>query len=270
MTSIRSILKIAQKIQPSRSLVVWDSGHSKWRKQIYPEYKRRDSLDEEKERILEEWRMQTALLERYLPDLGIGQIKIPGCEADDLIFRIQRYWKEYSGGNVVIASSDADFIQLIDSKLKIFNLASEKLLDEEFVVQEYGIRPSQWVEYRAMTGDGSDNIDGVPGVGPARASSILKEYGCVEEFLNKRMAAAAPRKWELSVANSNSIVRRNVQLMSLQDLPDSEIPIDKLEKELLEVLNQVPNHENFWLHCKRHRLNSVMEDRAIWSSVFKG
>lgn len=271
MTSIRSILKIASKIRPVRTFMVWDAGHSEFRKRIYPDYKRRDKIDEEKERILEEWRMQTALLEKYLPDLGVAQIKIQGCEADDLIFKIQEYRKEFSEGSTVIASSDADFMQLIDSRVKVFNLASEKIFDEEAVVQEYGVKPRQWAEYRAMTGDGSDNIGGVPGVGPARASGVLKEYGSIENFFQKRFGMKNPlKKWESEIKNSEGLIKRNIDLMDLSRLPDSEIPLEAFEEVLVQALSQTANHDEFWLHCKRHRLNTVMEDRALWSSVFKG
>lgn len=246
--------------------MVWDAGHSTYRKSLLSSYKERGPIDEEKLAMLEEWKSQVDLLQKYLPYLGVGQIKVKGCEADDLIFRLKKWWEP--DAPIVIASTDADFMQLIDENCRVYNFSGEKLIDSEDVIEIFGVAPNQWVEFRAMTGDSSDNIPGVEGVGPKRSSRLLEKWSCLKNFYENFKSIESPKKWETQVLQDYVKVERNRLLMDLSRLPESEIPQLEFDMALLKALELRPDYEAFWKLCNQHQLNLVMEERPVWSTAW--
>ncbi len=275
MTSVRMIAKAAVAVRPARTIFVWDGGHSNYRKQLYPEYKFRPPLDEDdpKATVLSEWKQQVNALKEYLPLLGVGQIQIKGCEADDLIYRLKTILTQ-AGYDVVIATTDADFFQLVDDNCFIYHLAREKLYDKKLATEENGVEPHNWVDLRAMTGDDSDNISGVKGVGPKKATSIIKEFGNLELFevhclQHPEWLAETAKKHHHDVFDNLEIVKRNRALMDLDKLPESEVPQRELESLLDQAILLEPDKKAFWNCCLRHGLNTLMQESHMWPSLYK-
>lgn len=268
MTTIRSIYKAAIINRPTYTLCVWDAGHSTYRKDIYPEYKLRKKDDsEEFATFMEDWRDQVEALECYLPFLGAGQIRIPKCEADDVIFRISEVLKELDW-DATLMSSDADFFQLLRPGLEIYSPGREITYDVKTFREEYEVAPSQWVEYRAMTGDPSDNISGVKGVGAKRATAILKEFGTTEQFYQKMADCDRKlRKFEEEMLDSRKIVERNKKLMDLRLLPEGMLNQQVLADQLEEAFNLEPDFKMFTEACREHQLYTVLEERMMWKYV---
>lgn len=279
MTSIRSICKIASQLKPRRVVWVWDGGHSKFRKGLLPTYKQKlkpelallAKEDDPRSYFHDDWLAQVALLEKYLPLLGIGQLRIKGCEADDIIYRLVKIFRR-EDFHVTIASSDADFNQLVEEDCDIYNLNKNMVCDGKYVESTFGIKPEQWVEFRAMTGDPSDNIDGVPGVGKVSAAKVIEKYGCVAVMSldNTLSKIEKIKKYEQAVLDNQALIARNKLLMDLSSLPYEEVPQHEVEAQLNEALSLQPDLKEFWNVCMKHKLATLTQEAASWKAVYNG
>ncbi|MBZ9752538.1 DNA polymerase I [Deinococcus sp. HMF7604] len=110
--------------------------------------------------------------------IGLPRLEEPGYEADDVIASLTRK-AEGTGMQVRIVTSDRDAYQLLDDHVKVIT-NDFKLIGPAEVLEKYGVTVAQWVDYRALTGDASDNIPGAKGIGPKTASKLLQEYGTLE------------------------------------------------------------------------------------------
>ncbi|MED6315517.1 MAG: 5'-3' exonuclease H3TH domain-containing protein, partial [Verrucomicrobiota bacterium] len=121
------------------------------------------------------------------------------------------------GIEVVIASSDKDFLQLINDRVKMLNPAdkSSEPMDAASVVAKTGVRPEQIVDWLSLVGDAADNIPGVPGVGVKTAAALLNEFGSVDGIY-ERLGKVKRDKLRDSLAAAELEVRRNQSLVKLK------------------------------------------------------
>ena len=217
--SLRSYVKI---FKPSKVFVVWDGGHSKRRKAIFPEYKanrEEKTKTPQEEMLAEELKLQRPIIQEAVVPLGVTSVFGWGVEGDDLIALLVRAARK-NGKPAVIVSNDKDFHQLIGPDVSIYKTvdAKERHITNENMEAIYGLKPAQWLDYRAITGDASDNIGGVKGAGEKTARELLKEFGSIENF-RKAMEGIkkipARRRYILENAE---IIERNKALMNLTDL----------------------------------------------------
>lgn len=125
----------------------------------------------------------------------LGAFKIPifskeGVEADDLIATIcSKMQKEQKGVNLYIVSGDLDNLQLVNEKIKVYTLGKgvkdTVIYDSDKVRERFGVNPEQMVDFKALTGDPSDNIPGVEGIGKKTAAEIIERYGSIKNLYNE-------------------------------------------------------------------------------------
>ena len=164
------MVKIIRETGPTHILVVFDPEEVPSRVALYARYKQnRQDFGDKPDR--ENPFTQLADVKRALDGLSINYVEQTGSEADDMIAS----YAARSGCEVVIASSDADFLQLVTDRIAVFRYHGERsvLLDEEMVQKKYGVHPSRFLEYKALVGDKSDNIDGVKGIVPKTAIRVI-------------------------------------------------------------------------------------------------
>lgn len=125
---------------------------------------------------------QVAMIKRLLDLMGIPRVEQPGLEADDLIGTIARACTE-QGYPVEVVTSDRDALQLVSDTVTVRSPDAAEPLGPSGVEARYGVRPDQWVDYRALTGDSSDNLPGVKGIGKVTARALLQRYGSVDAML---------------------------------------------------------------------------------------
>ena len=117
------------------------------------------------------------IIKKILNHLNIGYIEQEGTEADDVIATLSReFTDKYGDGISFIFSSDSDFYQLIDKKTSIIKLKARdqyEVIDEAFILQKLGIMPDDYVYFKSLTGDRTDNIRGIEGIGPIAAREII-------------------------------------------------------------------------------------------------
>ncbi len=218
---IKMLEKLRQALEPGFLIVVWDGGLSAERMAALPEYKtQRPEMPADLEAQLDE-------LVDYLAAAGIASHCADGIEADDYIACLARRAAAIDW-NVVIASSDKDFMQLVSGRIGIWN-PNDKLpvvWAREQVVAKAGVEPEQVADWLALMGDAVDNIPGVPGVGPKTAAELLKQFGSVSALLT-RLAEVKSERVRAALEKSAEVVRRNLKLVQLHEVP-CELAPEKL------------------------------------------
>ena len=170
---LKILNKLTRVIQPEMTIVVWDGeGGSQKRRSENKNYKQgrkpirlnRDirHLTEEQEAENKIWQQMRAI--EYLNQTPIIQFMEPRVEADDVISHITQS-NHFSDWQKVIVSSDKDFFQLLDDKTILYRPTQDQVLNKKKVIEEYNIHPRNFALARALAGDNSDNLKGVPGVG---------------------------------------------------------------------------------------------------------
>lgn len=153
-------------------------GGNNWRKKESTTYKaNRESSD------IAHFADQSLLLDEVLPTLGMTVVKAPGYEADDVIAHISRHSAAYE--EIHILSCDKDLLQLVSNKVKVLLFSSTKkteLVDIDGVMKHFGVYPAEVKYFKALSGDSSDNVAGIPKIGPKTAVRIIEESRPTEAF----------------------------------------------------------------------------------------
>ena len=210
---LKMLEKMRAAIAPTHLMVVWDGGLSAERMAALPGYKA------QRPPMPDDLRPQFDELESYLDASGVAQFCGAGIEADDYIGCLAGS-AAAAGWNVVIASSDKDFMQLVSVRVGLLNPNDKTgiIWGREQVFAKAGVEPEQIVGWLALMGDAVDNIPGVTGVGPKTAAGLLKEFGTVENLL-ARLAEVKSEKIRAAVMAGAENVRRNLKLVRLQSVP---------------------------------------------------
>ena len=179
---LRLLLKIIKEHKPDYAAVCFDSPGRTFRDDLYPEYKAN-------RKELEEGLIGQLRAAPELPGaVGLKAVALPGFEADDIIATLAERFSA-DGAQVVIVTGDKDAAQLVRDGVKLWDGKSEDFQGAEDVAAKFGVKPSQITDYLALTGDSSDNVPGVAGIGPKGAVKLLSAYGALENVL---AAAADP------------------------------------------------------------------------------
>ena len=183
--SLKSIGYQIREFNPTRCIVTFDGkGGSKSRKKVYEGYKAgrenrkfrvnrqyMEFLDEEEEQL--SMRQQFVWLNDVLDYLPVQTMIYDGIEADDTIAYLTKHTQQDLDGEVVIVSTDKDFLQLVSDKVSVFSPTKKKMYTRQVVFDEFGIWPENLLLYRTLDGDKSDNIPGIRGCG---VKTILKRF----------------------------------------------------------------------------------------------
>ena len=243
---LRMVRKLIDEEQPTRVAVIFDAKGKTFRHDIYSEYKAH------RPPMPDDLCCQIEPLHACIKALGIPLISIAGVEADDVIGTLAKYavTQDYK---VLISTGDKDMAQLVDDDISLINTINESRMNAQGVQEKFGVEPSQIIDYLALMGDKSDNIPGVPGVGPKTAVKWLNQYhtmqGVIEHAaevkgkIGDKLRAAIddlPMSYELATIKEDCAL--DVQL---EDLYVAENDIKTLEqlytdlnfKSWLEELN---------------------------------
>jgi DNA polymerase-1 len=210
---VKMLDKMRLAVEPTHVIVVWDGGLSGERMALLPDYKA------QRPEMPEDLRPQLAGIGKYLEATGVAQYCGEGIEADDYIASLARL-AEQAGWNVVIASSDKDFMQLVSERIGLLNPNDKSgvLWKDEQVRAKTGVSPGQIVDWLALMGDAVDNIPGVAGVGPKTAAGLLHQFGSIEAMLG-RLSEVKSEKVQLALQDSVAAIRRNQELVRLASVP---------------------------------------------------
>ena len=150
----------------------------------------------QREEMLDELAMQLPIIEDFIHICGIHSFRLPGFEADDCIGTLSAQANR-DGMETIIISGDLDLMQLVAPHIRVMTMrrgiADSVIFDEDMVLKKYGLRPRQLADLRALAGDSSQNIGGVPGIGEVTARRLLSQYNSLMELFDS--LDQLPAKW---------------------------------------------------------------------------
>ena len=179
--AIYGVLNMLRKLitdeAPDNIAVIFDAKGKTFRNDIYAEYKAN------RPPMPDDLRVQIEPLHRIIKALGLPLVVVDDVEADDVIgtFSVEATRKGYS---VLISTGDKDMAQLVNADVRLINTMTNHILTETSVPEKFQVKPNQIIDYLALMGDTSDNIPGVPKVGPKTASKWLAEYGSLQGVMD--------------------------------------------------------------------------------------
>lgn len=181
---VGALLKILRMTRPTHILVLFDGEDGSVRRELDPAYKanRPDFSGVPQE---ENPFSQLKDVQRALDYLGIPYLETQGCETDDMAASYARKLGQVM--EVVIASFDSDFFQLVTDRVSVLRYRGKQTLicDPAYVRERFGVSPAQYAQLKAMTGDHGDNISGLPGVGVKTAGQLLQQFGSLSQVVQR-------------------------------------------------------------------------------------
>ena len=212
----RKLLSVIKEYQPDHVAVAFDLGDT-WRHSEFTAYKAtRDSMPDD-------MRTQMQRIDQLLRAFNIPIVTYPNYEADDVLGTLSRLAAEQAF-DVLVMTGDRDMFQLVDERVKVlYTSGGPTPITSVYGLAEvharYELTPSQFIDLKALTGDSSDNIPGVPGVGEKTAAKLLKEFGSLDN-LYANLAAIGGPKTRQSLVDAQPQVELNKRLVTIvRDLP---------------------------------------------------
>lgn len=202
------LLKLQKEVQPEYWAIVFDTKEPTFRDHLYDQYKanRKEPPDD----LVPQFKYFPKIVQA----LNIPMVVQPGFEADDLIATLARQAGE-AGFKTTILSGDKDLLQLVGTQTNMWDTMKEKHYKIPDVIARFGVPPEKVVDVLGLAGDSSDNIPGVPGVGPKTASKLIQEYGDLESLLKNTKKLAGKLKDNLEQFADQA--RLSKQLATLEE-----------------------------------------------------
>jgi len=222
--AIRGVISMLNRLlgneKPSHIAVVFDAKGKTFRHDMYKEYKAN------RPPMPEELRVQIEPLHDTVRALGLPLISVSGVEADDVIGTLAKQAAD-QGYDVLISTGDKDMAQLVNDQVTLVNTMTDTKMNAGGVMDKFGVAPHQIIEYLALMGDKSDNIPGVPSVGPKTAAKWLNEYETLDEIV-KNAAAIKGKVGEKFRAHLDQLPM-SVDLTTIRCDLDLSTSIDELK-----------------------------------------
>ncbi len=215
----RMLVKLLQDAQADHLCVVFDAGRETFRTELYPDYKANRT------ECPPDLKKQMPYFRELTKALGIPMFEMPGFEADDILGTMARRL-EAAGKEIVIVSGDKDLMQLVGDRIRVWDTMRDKWYGPAEVKEKFGVPPEQLVEYLAMTGDSSDNVPGLNGVGPKTAVELLAHFSGIESLIEgaDQIAAIPSIRGRLKISQC---VKDNADAL-------------RLSRKLVEIRTDVP------------------------------
>lgn len=216
---IRCLLKLIKDFQPEHLVSVFDGPRNGIkRKALYPEYKAHRS------EAPQDLYYQIKWAEDFCQLMGIPVLNIPEVEADDTMGSLSK-WAESQQAEAYLCTSDKDMCQLVNTHIHLINTRKDNLIIGPAQVEEiHGVPPEKMIDLLAMIGDASDNIPGLPGVGPKTAIALLKQFGSLDNLLAHPEEIASEKRRASIIENADKAIlsRRLVEIDQYVDIPHEE------------------------------------------------
>ena len=243
---LKALRKMLADLRPDRAAVIWDCGLPERRTQLQPDYKQNRTEMPDDLRPQEDW------LQKNTPLLGVACLESPNTEADDLIASYAKSAR-HDGAEVVISTNDKDILQIVDDRIRIYSTNKTDLKDAAFallgpdeVAAKWSVPAAHIADVLALTGDSSDNIPGVPGIGEKTAAALVNLHGGISSLLENPAVIANPKLRE-KISTHRDLILANREMVRLDDHLDLPAPWQSLEiqpryPELLAALRDCEFH----------------------------
>ncbi len=239
---ISMIVKLLKEKNPEYIVFCYDRKEPSFRKDLDVNYKANRT------EMPDDLQVQMPFIRQVAPLFGICDIEVAGYEADDVIGTLSIMAKQHNL-QAVIVSSDKDFCQLVNSHVIMYDTMKEMTTTPELVFEKYGVTPGQFIDYLAITGDASDNIKGVAGIGPKGAQKLIQDFGTLENiYKSLDKISSESTKQKLIASEKDVFLAKKLVSISL------DVPVQKnvedfkrqpLKKEELRSFFQKLNFKTF-------------------------
>jgi len=210
----RMLIKLMEDRSPEYIGMFFDAKGPTFRHEMYKEYKaNRPSMPED-------MAVQIPYIKKVTAAFNLPIIEMQGYEADDLIGTLARR-AEKKGYHVVMVTGDKDFMQLVTGRTAIWDPMKENTIDLETIREKFGVEPHQMVDVQGLSGDTTDNIPGVPGIGPKTALELVKTYHSMQE-LYKKLDTITKKKQRENLENFRDQAFLSRELVTI----NTAVPVD--------------------------------------------
>jgi 5'-3' exonuclease len=246
---LQSLERCLKDYKPTHLAICWDNNNpflENFRKKLYSRYK--ETRNEKPQPLIEQ--LETII--EWLGQMNIAQFMDEKglYEADDIIGTLVEKWRSSDSGTIYIVSNDHDLYQLLDTNInQILRKGQQEILYSINDFQkEYGIRPSQWIDVKAILGDKSDNIPGVSGVGEKHVYDMIKKYGSVENIYNqldelrehptykRYVTKFESQKKEAELSKYLATIVKQARVDALQNLDIQDLTITNIDQHKKEEI----------------------------------
>ena len=247
----RLLLKLEKSFPGTRGAMLFDCGKVDFRLKLAADYKANrppmpDSL-----------KAQMPGIRELASAFGWPMLQCENYEADDLIGALAKHCPDRE---IRIVSSDKDLSQLVDDRVAMLVPQNGSKGDFEVrgraeVEAKFGVPPELVVDYLALLGDNSDNISGVPGIGPKSAAELLQSFGAVAQWVDDPPEALRQSKFFKKLSGNLELLKRNLQLVALR----TELPANWQDHESL-LQRKAPDWKLIREICERNQFNSIIKE----------
>jgi len=242
---INMLGKLIEQYQPEKMAVIFDAKGKTFRHEMYSEYKAH------RPPMPDELRTQIEPIHEIVKALGLPLLVIDGVEADDVMGTFAQQATE-AKHNTLISTGDKDLAQLVNEHVTLINTMNDTLSTPESVVEKFGVRPDQIIDYLALVGDSADNIPGIPKCGPKTAVKWLHSFGSIHNLVENAPMIGGKigenlrnNLEQLALSKELTTIKVDCDLpVSLQDIQRQPADMDRLQElfaeyDLKNWLNQV-------------------------------
>lgn len=222
-----ALFKMLRALQPTHALVLFDGEHENPRCTLDPAYKA-NRVDYSAMPLEETPFSQLEDIYAALDYMSIRHTETCGSEADDVIAAYAL--KHSAAAEVIIASQDSDFFQLLSPSVSVLRYRGKNslLCTPAYTLERYGIEPAMYADYKCLVGDAADNIRGAPSIGPKRAAALLNEFGTLEAIIANAQSIKQPAI-SRAISASAATLRINKRLIALNGAAPLPFTMDQLE-----------------------------------------
>ena len=223
--------------KPTHFAVIFDSARKNFRNDIYSAYKANRT------EAPEDLAPQFEYIRKAVKAFNLPSIELINYEADDLIATYAKKIIE-AGAKVTVISSDKDLMQLVSSKIRLYDPMKSKVLGEKEVFEKFGVKPEQVIDVQSLAGDSSDNIPGVPGIGVKTAAELINKYKTLDILLKNIEKIPQTKRRETLLENKDKAILSK-ELVTLkddvpvQDNPESFIMREVEKEKLFDFLREM-------------------------------
>jgi len=219
----QTLKKLLKDFEPDCIAVAFDISSAKTRHEAFADYKK------DRRPMPDDLAIQLPLVNEVLEGFRIPVIGVEDWEADDLLGTLACVAKE-RGYDVVLATSDKDFFQLVGDGIKLFHTGREVLYDAKGVEETFGLPPEKVVDVMAIWGDAIDNIPGVPGIGEKGAKALISDYGSLEGVYENLDKLKPAQRKKLEENRDKAFISRELARIKC-DLSVESIDFEKLKRQ---------------------------------------
>ncbi len=256
---LNMVLKLLDDYHPFNIIVAFDHPQKTFRHQLQESYKA------QRKPMPDELKPQIEIVKELLKLMNFGVLEMPGWEGDDLMGSVKE--RASSDFQIFLVTSDLDMLQLLDEKTLLLQpyrgVTNLKKISLKEFQKEWGISPKQWVDVLSLSGDPSDNISGVPGIGEKTAVKLVKQFGNWEGILEN--LSLLPPKIREAIENNRDKVEENRKLITLEKNLPIDLEIKAWRWEEIDKSKLFPKLEALEFRKVKERLS---KSRVINHSLF--